>query len=1142
QATAAMVAALEAKPKTLRLTGEHAKKLSGTLVGLEDPAAIPAPTIDTEGDQGDGFGSDATPGLLEAYGLTAEDLKTFDGPDGPMLQINESGLQKLAVGYNPEDTEAYDRAIAIKRGDMDEADFVPEGFSHYTAVINSDPLTDAQQFDTSFGLLSQLNTDPANVSDDAILDSVRQFIGARVANGDSALQVQNDILSPSFYAAQGMEPYGEGANRVRELANKLIVDLAGETNDQGSLVIRDQAVRQAFQDLGDREADRYRQVRQTDDLETLRKQTIPDEEIATEALHRTLAAMPMYRTVFTPYEQLSGKEKKWLRNQAITKMMGWDIEAGPAQQRSAVAPTQSQPVYEMGSLFGGPSLTTTQHAAIERVKENLAALDDAWQQRNAPTADDQERHNAKRQALLNQIQQIEAGNLDADEILDEPEDLTQWQLLGKLVGGEDKAIAAVRDMLRGEVLQRFANAYGAISGKPMMIGSEEAAHMDRVELAKLPEAARKEMMDAIKSRQASEIASARNRAAGGQWTKDPDLLAKFEALKGDRRQMSLFTTEETQAGASLKTTRTTLGSTAEAQLHEIAQKVLPNFQQINDPVDIIENVSWGAGTQHATKQRALKFLETQKKAGIHFGAGSGKSSIMLGCFSHLHAQGKVNKMVVAVPSSIVGQFIGESATFLQPGKYNYTANLNMNREDRLKALADPDNHIFVTTRESLANDLLHLVEKHSGVTADQYRELPEDRQKELMLSSAKKEGIDAEKLLLSVDEAHDVTARGNLDPSKRSLALNHLGHHAGYYLQATGDAIKNDLTEMYHFLHSVAPDKFNDQKKFMAEYGQNTAASKRALQRAIAPYSFSASTKPQDRNGRTLKMNEYQPTLDVSDRIAGERQRILDDLSLLSDWQSQRREQLKAEKGDDYRPSTADFNTAWEVPAIREALDRLGSANTWGALDEAGKQQAIGGQIMAIGGLKRTALFRLYHLTPYADNPKMQWTVEHAVDKFKQEGKPGIVFSSSSVAAEEMVRAFEQKGMRVAYIHGGLSSQEKDIERNKFQSKDPQADILICTDAARTGVNLTRGKVLYHYDVPLTEMGYSQRSARIHRLKQDTDTEIYTPTLDTPEEKMALSRMERKGNIAKPIKAKSERLDDTGLARFIREGRSLRRA
>ncbi|HEY9751954.1 MAG TPA: hypothetical protein V6C46_03320, partial [Coleofasciculaceae cyanobacterium] len=161
QATAAMVAALEAKPKTLRLTGEHAKKLSGTLVGLEDPAAIPAPTIDTEGDQGDGLGSDATPGLLEAYGLTAEDLKTFDGPDGPMLQINESGLQKLAVGYNPEDTEAYERAIAIKRGDMDEAGFVPEGFSHYTAVINSDPLTDAQQFDTSFELLGQLNTDPA---------------------------------------------------------------------------------------------------------------------------------------------------------------------------------------------------------------------------------------------------------------------------------------------------------------------------------------------------------------------------------------------------------------------------------------------------------------------------------------------------------------------------------------------------------------------------------------------------------------------------------------------------------------------------------------------------------------------------------------------------------------------------------------------------------------------------------------------------------------------------------------------------------------------------------------------------------------------------------------------------------------------
>ena len=88
-------------------------------------------------------------------------------------------------------------------------------------------------------------------------------------------------------------------------------------------------------------------------------------------------------------------------------------------------------------------------------------------------------------------------------------------------------------------------------------------------------------------------------------------------------------------------------------------------------------------------------------------------------------------------------------------------------------------------------------------------------------------------------------------------------------------------------------------------------------------------------------MREYQPKIAASEHIAKERQRILDDVQILSDWQSKRREELKAEKGEDYLPSTEDFNTAWDDPTVRAAIDRLGSEDTWHSMTDQEKQKVI---------------------------------------------------------------------------------------------------------------------------------------------------------------------------------------------------------
>jgi hypothetical protein len=76
------------------------------------------------------------------------------------------------------------------------------------------------------------------------------------------------------------------------------------------------------------------------------------------------------------------------------------------------------------------------------------------------------------------------------------------------------------------------------------------------------------------------------------------------------------------------------------------------------------------------------------------------------------------------------------------------------------------------------------------------------------------------------------------------------------------------------------------------------------------------------------------------------------------------------------------------------------------------------------------------------------------------------------------------------------------------------------------------------YDVPETQKAYEQRSARIHRLKQDVDTVIHTPMLDLPEERIAWARVQRKAKTGNPLQSKAELVDDSGLASRIAQMRS----
>jgi superfamily II DNA/RNA helicase len=134
---------------------------------------------------------------------------------------------------------------------------------------------------------------------------------------------------------------------------------------------------------------------------------------------------------------------------------------------------------------------------------------------------------------------------------------------------------------------------------------------------------------------------------------------------------------------------------------------------------------------------------------------------------------------------------------------------------------------------------------------------------------------------------------------------------------------------------------------------------------------------------------------------------------------------------------------------------------------------------------------------------------------------------------EEIARALERAGHRVAILHGGHSAEEKARIRQRFDRGE--VDIVVASDAGATGANLQkRGEWLVHYDIPMTWKTYEQRTARIDRLGQRKPIEVHTLMTDTDHDRENWRRIREKKLLGDIFHGPYEHMDDRGLALHLR--------
>ena len=195
--------------------------------------------------------------------------------------------------------------------------------------------------------------------------------------------------------------------------------------------------------------------------------------------------------------------------------------------------------------------------------------------------------------------------------------------------------------------------------------------------------------------------------------------------------------------------------------------------------------------------------------------------------------------------------------------------------------------------------------------------------------------------------------------------------------------------------------------------------------------------------------------------------------------------------------------------------------------DHAGVAQALQ---KSVGILRSSAVNRIINSHP--DNAKVQ----HAVKMVQERGdKQGVIFARNRESIQQYVDALQKIGKRVVTITGSDSAADKDKKRRMFnpESGEPEADILIASDAGAVGMNLQSGRYLIQHDVSQTAKTHSQRNARIDRLGQKNSIELIDLIGDHPEEKKARERLSKKYALKDMMADPMDGLDDSGIAGAI---------
>lgn len=726
-----------------------------------------------------------------ALGMQRGDYAIEHVAGDTFLTVAASGLDRLAKPINRDDVAQVRRNLDIIDGKHDEDGWLPRGIAKRPdLVMNAKP-----------GVAPRL-AEPFQPSGD-LHQSLRDYIGGRMADGDSPADIVADVQSADFFRKAGNpDEYRKALDAVAPL------------KDENGKMQRAEALAGKF----DEYADAFTEQRYGGKRSTLNKQSIQVDQKSVDALHRSLAETPEGTAAYKQIGELTGDDQRAIRDYFYANVAKESPET--SQTRTELERhTKDEPERETTDMFG--EKTTN------------------------PEWSDWSKH---RDALRGKVN---AASLD-------------WAKYIDTMGGHEPAYEAVQDLIRSKVGRSFADTYNTLNPKePIKIGKStirhDLNHLDATDPAarESRQAKERSLVDGLRER-------SQGRYAGGGVAEKLD-AAREERDAFEQAQMGFFSREELPQQADTPLggdERHTLGHVAERQIAGMMGVVGQNFKP-GQPTKIWNPTM--SGGKNAARQRLVKMVDANKRVVAAFGTGAGKSLLQLGAFTHLQQQGKAKRGLFLVPSIVQGQFNGEALRYLEPGKFNWHAEPGATQADRIAAHKNADHHFTVMTHSSFRDDMLHLGAKHAGVDetamSEQLNKMTPAERKDWMRGIMDREGINYD--YLTVDESQATVNRRGKENSGLANVIDATSAHTPYYLMASADPVKNDASEVHDVMRKMDPERYSDRQAFMRRYGADTAGSKDALRREMARYVYPSKIDPDvqaDRKEMRVPLSDGQRT------------------------------------------------------------------------------------------------------------------------------------------------------------------------------------------------------------------------------------------------------------------------------------------
>lgn len=577
--------------------------------------------------------------------------------------------------------------------------------------------------------------------------------------------------------------------------------------------------------------------------------------------------------------------------------------------------------------------------------------------------------------------------------------------------------------------------------------------------------------------------------------------------------------------------RRSLGAVAEQQLERMLRpkgELASRYDVKQRPVTALPGRLDMESPQWRHQQMAIRAFPIAKRQAIVTDTGTGKTVIALGGLTEVMAEGNVKRSVWMVPRSVIENYKlqGDLVRFTHNGSgLKWFARAGASAADRRSAMRDPNYNLYITTPESMREDLLDMVDEHfrdldapsteaqkrgmaAPKTPEQARqrrdimlrrlgELPEEQRSSIVHAALKKAGVQFEHAFL--DEAHRLSERSGKATSQMTMLDTALTDGLPYFMLATASPAQNDMSEATDLTRKVRPDLFVQKKGEEASpyqwlwqnYGSLGMSATReetarkpardpdplllqALRREIAPLVFMATAEDENRpNYSEQAVNLTAGQMDALQKV-------------------------QQASGKAYRIDTQEGRNALRFlnpEAFRRQVKQAdGSTQTVevppGSTEEF---KVASNQVQALETLRREAVQHVLHDLPIAMNAKTQHlarTLRTGKHINKRTGLPssGLIFTNRVEAATQVANDLNDVAKKEGWK--GFKAYALDFTTSPSKVKEAEDDyadsmkagrqvVLVASPAHSEAKDYPGGQWVKHFDLPHTLHAMNQREGRL---------------------------------------------------------------